>query len=169
MSLVALPDGTILGVSTVAPGTGGERKAEQAELYIFDLKTKKLLWHERVLPNVYGYTDMCLGKNGLVFGFADSRRFFVFDPRTKKILHQEDISSTLGATSGGQGPRVFVRVPDGTIYVLLSRGIARLDQEKFSLTMVARSPVPIGVGGDYCDGRIFFARGSHLYSYKLPE
>lgn len=41
MSLVALPDGKLLGGTTTDPGTGGERKAEQAELYLLDLATKK--------------------------------------------------------------------------------------------------------------------------------
>ncbi len=42
MSLVALPNGELLGGTTTAPGTGGERKATQAELYIMDMKTKKV-------------------------------------------------------------------------------------------------------------------------------
>jgi hypothetical protein len=25
-----------------------------------------------------------------------------------------------------------------------------------------------GAGGDYLDGRLWFASGSHLYSYRLP-
>ena len=34
--------------------------------------------------------------------------------------------------------------------------------------MLAESPVPIGAGGDFLDGRIYFASGSHLYSYQVP-
>jgi hypothetical protein len=35
--------------------------------------------------------------------------------------------------------------------------------------MLAESPVPVEYGGDYLNGRIYFASGSHLYSYALPE
>ena len=35
--------------------------------------------------------------------------------------------------------------------------------------MLAESPVPIGSGGDYLDGRIYFASGSHVYSYGVTE
>ncbi len=34
--------------------------------------------------------------------------------------------------------------------------------------MIAESPVPIGLGGDFRGGRIYFGSGSHLYSYTLP-
>jgi len=37
----------------------------------------------------------------------------------------------------------------------------------FRMTMVAESPVPINVGGDYLDGRIYFVSGSHLCSYQI--
>jgi hypothetical protein len=33
--------------------------------------------------------------------------------------------------------------------------------------MLAESPLPVGPGGDILDGRIYFASGSHLYSYGL--
>jgi hypothetical protein len=28
--------------------------------------------------------------------------------------------------------------------------------------------VSIGPGGDYLDGRLYFASGSHIYSFELP-
>ena len=53
-SLVALPDGKLLGGTTTSPGTGGQRKAKQAELYLLDLATKQVEWHEAVFPGVQG-------------------------------------------------------------------------------------------------------------------
>lgn len=169
MSLVALPDGNLLGGTTTAAGTGGERKADQAELYIMDMATKRLLWHEPILPGVQTYTDMCIGPNGLVFGFADRTRFFVFDPASRKIIHQADTSKTLGPTTSHQGPRVFVTAPDGTIYILFARNIARLDPKTFAIARLASTPVSITAGGDILGDRIFFAHSSHMYSYKLPS
>jgi len=34
--------------------------------------------------------------------------------------------------------------------------------------MLTESPVRVGPGGDILDGRIYFAGGSRMYSYKLP-
>jgi hypothetical protein len=139
-----------------------------AELFIMDMASKQVEWHEAILPGVRSYTDMCMGPNGLVFGFADCRRFLVFDPRTRVIVAERDITAELGGTNGGQQTRTFVFGPDGTIYVLLRKGIARLDPETFAITLLAESPVGIGAGGDWLDGRIYFGSGSHMYSWSVP-
>ena len=169
MSLAPLPDGKLLGGTTTSPGTGGETKAKEAQLYIMDMATKKLDWHEVVFPGAQHYTDLCVRPDGRVYGFADSKRFFVFDPVARKVVHEQDTEAEFGRTNGQQGPRVFVRGPDDTVYILFVKGIARLDPETYALSMVATAPVPIGPGGDYLDGRIYFASGSHVYSYELPE
>jgi|GEM_PF-576935 len=105
MSLVALPGGKLLGGSTTSPGTGGEKKATEAQLYIMDMATKRLEWHEVVFPGVQSYTDMCLGPDGLVYGVADRKRFFVFDPAQRKVIHEEDTEAKFGSTNSQQGPR----------------------------------------------------------------
>ncbi|MFQ5809978.1 MAG: hypothetical protein ACE5JM_10200 [Armatimonadota bacterium] len=168
MSLVALPDDKLLGGSTTSPGTGGERKATEAELYIMDMTTKRVEWHEVVFPGVRGYTDMCLGPDGLVYGVADRTRFFVFDPAQRKVVHQEDTGEKFGSTNSQQGPRVFVISPSKRIYMLFVKGIARVEPGTFEITMLAESPVPIGPGGDILNGRIYFGSGSHVYSYRVP-
>ena len=202
LSLVALPGGKLLGGTTTSPGTGGEKKATEAELYLLDLAEKRLEWHQVVFPGIQGYTDLSEGPKGLVYGFADQTRFFVFDPAARRVVHEKDTSAAFGPTTSGQGPRVFVSAPAGdaslpdglpdaasgaavsnapgaavgavaapdkTVYILFVKGIARVDPETFAITLVAQSPVPIAPGGDYLDGRIYFASGSHVYSYKVPD
>lgn len=169
MSLVALADGKLLGGSTTDPGTGGEKKATEAALYIMDIATKQIYWHQAVLPGVQGYTDMFLGPDGLVYGIADRKRFFVFDPTHRKVVHEENTEARFGLTNFQQGPRVFVLGPDKTVYMLFMKGIARVDPGTFSIIMLAESPVPIGPGGDIHNGFIYFASGSHLYSYRISR
>lgn len=167
LALAPLPDGNIIGGSTIAAGTGGEVKAEEAELYILDLESKEITWHKVVFPGVSGYTDLALAENGLIYGVADRSRFFVFDPKTREVIHEMNLADTLGSTNSQQGPRVFVQDPEGTLYMLFVKGIARVDLETHAITMLAESPVDIGPGGDYHDGRIYFGSGSHLYSYGV--
>jgi hypothetical protein len=166
---LALPDGKMLGGTTIRPGTGGEQKATEAELYIMDMATKGLDWHQVVFPGVQEYTDLCLGPDGLVYGMADRKRFFVFDPAHRKVVREENTEVRFGLTNFQQGPRVFVFSPDETMYVLFEKGIARVDPATFSITMLAESPLPIGPGGDIHDGRIYFASASHLCSYEIPD
>lgn len=169
LSLAPLSDGKILGGSTTAAGTGGEQLASEAELYIMDMASKTVEWHEAVFPGVQGYSDLCPGPRGLVYGVADLTRFFVFDPKARKVVHEEDAGMTFGPTTSQQGPRIFVRDPAGTTYILFRQGIARIDPDTFAITLLAKSPVPIGPGGTYHDGRIYFASGSHLYSHEIPK
>jgi len=167
MAMVALPKGKILAGTTIAAGTGGEVKAKEAELYLLDLATKKVEWHAVVFPGVKEYTDLCLGPKGLVYGFADRARFFVFDPVAKKVVHEEITETAFGPTSYQQGPRVFVSDPKGTIYVLFLKGIAKLEPKTHKIVLLAESPVPVMYGGDYLDGRIYYSSGSNLYSWEV--
>ncbi|MBI3987150.1 MAG: hypothetical protein HY343_09530 [Lentisphaerae bacterium] len=167
MSLAALPGGKLLGGSTTEAGTGGEQKAKQAELYILDLATRRIEWHEPVLPGVQSYMDLCLASDGRVYGLADYNRFFAFDPVRRKILHETN-TDVFGGIVYQQGHRKFVSGPGGAIYVLFKKYIARVEPATFALVPVAESPVPIAFGGDFLDGRIYFGSGSHLYSCQLP-
>ncbi|MFH1743293.1 MAG: hypothetical protein ABIH23_30170 [bacterium] len=169
LSLVALLNGKLLGGTTTSAGTGGEIKAEQAELYIMDMATKQVEWHKPVFPGVQGYTDMCPAPNGLVYGVADRKIFFVFDPAKREVIHQENTLEKFGHTISHQGPRVFVLSPDGKIYMLFNKGVASVDSTKHTITMLAESPVSIGPGGDFLNGRIYFGSGSHMYSYEVPN
>lgn len=167
LSMVNLSNGKLLAGTTTQPGTGGEKKANEAELYIMDVTSKKIEWHKAVLPGVQNYSDMISGPDGLVYGIADSKTFFVFDPVKRAVVHQENLSVKYGNTTSAQSPRIFVSGPNKEIYILFIKGIVRLEPGSYKTTMVAQSPLDINAGGDYLDGRIYFVNGSHVISYKL--
>jgi hypothetical protein len=169
MSLVALDGGKLLGGSTTAAGTGGAKKASEAELYQLDLGTKRIEWHEAVFPGVQGYTALHALPGGLVLGFADRTRFFVFDPGARRVVHEQDTTPGAGECVSHQGPRVFVRSDDGAVFALFTKGIAKIEMGTWRITMVAESPVPIQAGGDVLDGRVYFASGSHVYSWGIGD
>lgn len=169
MSLAALPGGKILGGTTTAAGTGGAKKAHEAELYVMDLATKRVEWHRAALPGAQAYNDLLGLEDGLVVGFADRTRLFVFDSRTREVVHVADTSAGPGPCVSHQGPRVFHRDPEGTLYALFAGGIARIEPGTWRVVPLATSPVPIDAGGDILDGRIWFASGSKLYSWALPS
>ena len=168
-SLLELPRGRLLGGTTIAAGTGGEVKAKEAEMYIMDMATKQVLWHKALFPGVKSYCDLTRASGGLVYGVADSRKFFVFDPRKREVVYEYDADKEFGPTNGQQGPRIFVNVPGRICYMLFQKGIVQVEPRTFKLTMVAESPVPIGPGGDYLKGRIYFGSGSHVYSWQVPK
>lgn len=63
---------------------------------------------------------------------------------------------------------MFVRGPKEEVYALFVRAIARIEPQGWRIHLLAKSPVSVDAGGDYHEGRIWFASGSHLYSYRLP-
>jgi len=166
MSLVGIPMGKILGGTTTTAGTGGLKKAKEAELYLMDLNSKKVLWHQAIFPGVQEYSDLCIGPDELVYGITDRTMFFVFDTEARKVVFKRDISK-LGPIATQQGRRIFVTGPNKIVYILFYKGIARVEPKTHEITWLADSPVPITAGGDFFDGKIYFASGSHIYSYKV--
>ena len=169
ISLAPLPDGKLLGGTTTAPGTGGEKKGTEAQVYIIDMATKKLEWKKVLFPGVQSYTDMCINPEGLVYGITDRKTFFVFDAEKKKVIHQQSLQEEFGLTTAEQCPRVFVHGPKKEIYILFAKGIAVIEPHTYKINWLATSPVNIDGGGDYLDGRIYFVGGSHIFSYELDE
>lgn len=168
MSLVPLPNGKLLGGTTTSPGTGGEKKAKEAELYILDMQTKKVEWRQAAFPGVQEYSEMRLMPGGKVYGITDKKTFFVFDPARKGITYKYDLTDKFGPTTAEQSPRIFVDGPNGELYILFAKGaIVQVMPESYEMKLIATSPGPIKAGGDYSQGRIFFVSGSHLYSYVL--
>ena len=170
MSMVALPRNELLCGTTIAAGTGGEVKATTAELFILDMETKQIKWQE-VFEGATSISDMIVTPTGLVYGVANYTRFFIFAPATREIIFERDLEEEFGRTNGQQGPRIFVQGPDDRIFMLFQAGIAEIDTTPHSheITMLADSPVAIGPGGDYLDGRIYFGSGSHVYSWPVPD
>jgi len=168
MSLTATGGGKIVGGTTTDAGTGGERLAKQAELYILDLATQKIEWHEPLFPNAQSYLDLCEAPGGCVYGIVDRKLFFVFDPRARTVIHQAPLAADLGLSASHQGPRILVRGEGDTVYLLLAQGIAVIDPQSFEIRLLANTPQPVTAGGDIRDGRLYFASTSHLHSFALP-
>jgi hypothetical protein len=80
---------------------------------------------------------------------------------------KQEVEAGLGQAAYHQGPRVFLAGPEGEVYLLFSKGIARLDPKSQTLKLIAQSPVQIDTGGDYLEGRVYFSSGSHLLSYEV--
>jgi len=163
MCLEALPGGLLVGGGTVMPGTGGETLAQEAELYLFDLEARQVVWHEPVLPGVKNIRDLAVGPDGLVYGLADGPTLFVFDAGARKLVHTEEITR-YGALAGGQAPRIMLLAPDKLIYACFQKAIVRIEPVSFKHEAVFKSPVEIHVGIALLGDRFYFAAGSHVYS-----
>ena len=167
-SLAALPNGDLVGGTTTQPGTGGVTKASEAELYILDWENREVVWREAILPGRRVLTDMVLADDGLVYGIAQDSTLFVFDPADREVVHEESLEE-YGAPAGSQSPRMMTLAPDGHLYALFGRAIARITPETFEHERIADSPVSIRTGIVLIDDTLYFGSGARLWSYRISE
>ena len=167
VALIELPKGRLLGGTTIAPGTGGETLAKEAELYVMDLASRKIVWREVIVPGTPTIRDLLLGPDGLVYGIAQGPVFFVFDPASRKVVHKRKLTQ-YGKAAGGQAPRILALGPDKRIYALFQDAIVRITPGTFAMKKLAKPPVKIGAGVVLRKGRLYFTQGSHVWSYKVP-
>ncbi len=165
-AIAVLSNELLLGGGTIEAGTGGEVKAKDASLYLFDLPKRQVIWQGKPLSGVRTFMDMTVLDDGKVLGVADRTTAFVFDPAAKKLVKSWKIAE--GPTVSQQGPRVFVR--DGkALYMLLATGVARLDPATGEVIKFVKSPVPLSQGGAIWQNRIYFIGKTHLYSLDLAK
>lgn len=177
-ALIELADGTLMGGTTVKPGTGGVTKASSsAEVFLMDPNTKQVRWHGAPVEGAQTITDLTLTPEGLVYGLADSVNLFVFNPGDQQVVTVNRFSREFGPSVFAQGTRAFVKTtapsaadakPGGqSVYLLLSNGIARIDTATHQLSRVMNAPSKITVGGAAANGRIYFGSNNHLYSWQV--
>jgi hypothetical protein len=128
-----------------------------------DWKTKKVVFRAVPVPGAEEVYSLEVGSDGLVYGIASGSRFFVFNPKSRQVVHSEDLSpyGSLVRPSLAAGP-------GGTIYALLSSSILRIKGENFAVEKIAGSPVPITAGLAVRDGWLYFASNAHLWRFRLP-
>lgn len=162
ITLKALPDGNLVGATSVSAPGGGQTTATEAELFMLDWSSRKLIYHAVVVPGVPSIVSIEVGPDGLVYGLASNSTFFVFDPQKQEIVHSESFAAY------GQAPRhAFQLSPDGRLFALLNKAIVEIEPGTFGHTKLADAPVPISAGGAFVDGKLVFAGNSHVWSYQV--
>ncbi len=168
MALAELPDGNLIGGTTTSPGTGGERIARECTLYILEWPSMEIEYQENILPSVREIRELLTGPDGLVYGLDVEGTFFVFDWEAREVIHRESLADAYGNITGGQAPRVWSLGPDDHLYVLFRNAIVRIETGTFRHEKLAVPPVEARIGVALHEGRLYFAQGSELWSYRLP-
>ncbi len=162
ITLKALPDGNLVGATSVSAPGGGHTEATEAELFMLDWSTRKLTYHAVVVPGVPSIVSIEVGPDGLVYGLASDSTFFVFDPQGRKVVHSESLQAY------GWPPRHALQLsPDGRLFALLSKAVIRIQTGTFTHEKLADAPVEISAGGAFVDGKLVFAANSHIWSYQV--
>ena len=161
VALVALPDGRLVGGTTIGGGGGSHPTQTAAKLFVWDpVKREKQL--ELVpVPDAGSVAALALGPDGMVYGAAGAT-LFVVDPTAQRVID---------AAPHGLGDVVYNAVfpgPEGRLYGLSSNGIFSIDPATRRPQILATYPGGIEGGGAIRGREIFFTSGPQIISYLLP-
>ncbi|MFW5868254.1 MAG: hypothetical protein ACOCX2_10585 [Armatimonadota bacterium] len=157
-----LPSGHLIGGTSISAPGGGHPQSDEGTLYILDLESREVIYQTNPVEGAPDVFSIEVGPDGLVYGLASGSRFFVFDPQSREVIHREDLSEY-----GGLPRQTLVLGPDGNIYATFTSAIVRITPGTFEHEKLADPPKGIGAGAVIVEGRLYYASGSHLWSYDL--
>lgn len=160
VALAALPDGLIVGGTTVGGGGGSHPTQTEAKLFLYDPQKREKLFEVVPVPGKGSIDALGVGTNGLVYGFAGDT-MFAFDAKERKV-------TAMAPGVGGAIYNTLVPGPDGKLYGLRNAGIFVIDEQAGKPVMVAEYPNGISAGIAIRGREIFFASGPQIVSYMLP-
>ena len=162
IALVALPDGQVVGGTSIATPGGGHPLAKEAVVYILDWKTKQVVSQVAPQAGAAEVPSLVLGPDRLVYGIANGR-LFALDPAQRKLVRNDiDLSGYGSIVRPG-----MVLGPDKMIYAAFTSGIVKIEPGSCAVTKVADAPMGITAGPVLKDGRFYFASRASLWSYDL--
>ncbi len=157
-----LPDGTLVGGTSIATPGGGHPQRQEGTLYLLDLESREVIFRTNPVEGASEVFSIEIGPDGLVYGLASGAQFFVFDPESREVVHREDLSAY-----GGLPRQTLVLGPDGNIYATFTAAIVRITPGTFAHEKLADPPRGISAGAVIHDGRLYYASGSHVWSFDL--
>ena len=161
VALAALPDGRIVGGTTVGGGGGSHPTQKEAALFLWDAQRREKVFETVPVPGQGSIAALAVGRDGMVYGFAGPT-LFVFDPRSQKVLETAPHGlDTVVYNAVGPGP-------GGELYGLARGGIFTIDVEKRRPRVLAKYPGGIEGGFAIRGRQIFFTSGPQIVSYTLP-
>jgi len=163
-TLKALPNGDLVGGTSIEAPGGGHPTAREAELFILDWKSRKMVFRTVPVPGDARVSSIQVHGNGKVFGLCASATLFVFDPATRKVVFSQDLRG-----SGGVPRHALLLGPKGKLYAMLGDAILSICPTTFEHRALSRTPVRVTAGGACVNGRLWFAGRSHVWSYRIPS
>lgn len=165
ITLKALPNGDLVGGTSVAAPGGGHTIAEEGELFILDWNTRKITYHAVPVPGDGNIVSIEVASDGLVYGLSGNSTLFVLDSARKEVVHRERVNQY-----GGVPRHALHAGPDGYLYALMSNAIVRVKLGTFEHEKLTDIPAVgrISAGGALHKGVLYYASGTHFWSYDVP-
>lgn len=161
VALAVLPDGIVVGGTTIGGGGGSHPTQTEARIFLWDPQRREKVFETVPVPGQGAVQALAVGPDGLVYGFAGPI-MFVFDPARLEIIEQKP---------HGLGSVIYNAIgpgPDGQLYGLATGGIFTIDTAAREARILAAYPGGITGGFAIRGNRIYFTSGPQIVSYVLP-
>jgi len=165
IALARADEKTVVGATTIEAPGGGRVIAKEAELFLMDADTLNVTYRTVPVPGANAIYGLVVGDNGLVYGLTNRSKLFVFNLKTRKVVHEADWSPW-GSTFNPGYP--LWRGNNGHIYGLLSNSIVRLNPD-FTSEKLTSTPVTVSGGGIQIGNLVYFSSGPELYSVDMTK
>ena len=164
ITLKCLPNGDLVGGTSISAPGGGHPTATEAELFIVDWRTKELTFHTAPVPGDANIVSIQVHESGKVYGLSSNSTLFVFDPASRTVVHSHSLAAC------GSVPRHALQWgAQGELYAIMSDTIVRIAPDTFAHRVLTSMPVKVTAGGACVGDRLCFAAGSHLWTYTIPD
>ena len=166
ITLRALPDGRLVGGTSVGAPGGGHPTATTARLFLMDLEPRQVVFSIEPVAGASEINCIEVAPDGKVYGITNTTQLFVFDPESQTVVHTQD----LGGRGGPLRPDQSLRLgPDGRLYALMSGELLEVSTKDFAVTTLATLPQRATAGAAISGGRVYYAVGSHVWSCALSQ
>ncbi|OGD21591.1 MAG: hypothetical protein A2W03_17290 [Candidatus Aminicenantes bacterium RBG_16_63_16] len=162
--LAVLPNGDVVAGTNISGGHGTRPVAKEGMLYILDWKTKTVSYRTVPVPGAEGVDGLVVARDGLVYAISTPPVLFVFDPKTREIVHRRELGEYGNIAYNG-----LRAGPDGLLYAVMTKALLRITPGTFAVQMLAEPPGPSRAGTAVVGGRLYFVIGTHLWSFALPH
>ena len=160
IALRQLPNGTLVGGTSIAAPGGGHQLATKSVIYLMDPATQKVLSQTEIGADIYSLEIL---DNGNVVGITRDSELFIFDPKTRKVLLRNDVKTLGNIINAGQS---IIR-DKNNVYLILTKSISRIAPEG-EITKLIDLPENATSGTAILNGELYYASSSHLWKYQLP-
>lgn len=160
-ALEVTSNGMIVGGTTVEGGSGNHSTQTEAKIFLWDPDKRQKLFEIVPATGNTRIEALCVGRDGLVYGFGNKRIMFVFDPLERKII------ATKTSSIGNVIYNAIGRAADGNLYGVHTGGVFSIDEKEHNVKQIA--VYPLGITGDFSirGNRIYFTSGPQIFSYQL--
>jgi hypothetical protein len=165
VALARLDAKTIVAGTSIAAVGGGHEIATDAELWLLDADTLKVLFHTVPVPGATDIYSLAVAQDGLIYGITRQATFFVFDPKTRNVVHQADWSQWGFPMLPGFS---LWRDHKGGIHALTHNYVLAIG-DNFSVREEAKLPLSATSGGVLLGNRLYFSSGSELCSVEIAQ